>query len=224
MTRLYLPIELSINSTLILNTQQQHYLAKVLRFKNGDTFTAFNSTYGEWQVSYNKEGCICLAQTKQPFQSLPLGLAFAPIKHDALSFLIEKATELGVTYLQPIITDHTNSKRINLERVEKQVIEAAQQCERLDIPVIQPIISLQKFLTNLPNKINWYTALERLENTSSLKIINPCGFIIGPEGGWSALEKDLLLQKTTPISLGNNILRAETAAIASLSLTINYLN
>lgn len=221
MTRLYLPIELSINSILILNAQQQHYLAKVLRFKNGDTFTAFNSTYGEWQVSYNKHGCVCLAQTKTAFQSAPLGLAFAPIKHDALSFLIEKATELGVTYLQPIITDHTNSKRINLERIEKQVIEAAQQCERLDIPVIHPIISLQKFITNLPKVINWYTALERLENIEQSKIIKPCGFIVGPEGGWSATEKELLLQKTTPISLGNNILRAETAAIASLSLALN---
>lgn len=218
MTRIYVNSELSNSKVVVLNKQQQHYLAKVLRFKDGDIFHAFNAEYGEWQIQYGKAGCICLKQIRIPAKSETLWLAFAPIKHDALSFLIEKATELGVTNLQPLITDHTNSQRINMERLEKQVIEASQQCERLDIPIINPPIVLNKFLVNLPESINWYVAMERSE--ARLYISKSCGFIIGPEGGWSESEKLLLAQKAAPISLGNNILRAETAALACLSLTL----
>jgi 16S rRNA (uracil1498-N3)-methyltransferase len=218
MTRLYLPIELSVNTTIYLDKQQIHYLAKVMRFKDGEIFTAFNSECGEWQVKFNKESCICLTQTKEPLKSPQLWLAFAPIKHDALSFLIEKATELGVTNLQPILTDHTNSQRINLERIKKQAIEASEQCERLDVPTIHAPIHLNKFIAALPTNINWYFAMERSTHDKIIK--KPCGFIIGPEGGWSETEKKLLNQKVTPISLGNNILRAETAAITCLSIAL----
>lgn len=218
MTRIYLNLQLSSGKIIELNKQQQHYLTKVLRFKEGDVFYAFNAAYGEWQIQYSKYGSQCLKQIKMPAKSPPLWLAFAPIKHDAFSFLIEKATELGVTNLQPLITDHANSHRINMERLEKQVIEAAQQCERLDIPVINSPIALNKFLANLPESINWYVAIERLKSND--QITKPCGFIIGPEGGWSESEKLLLQQKAKPISLGGNILRAETAALACLSLTL----
>lgn len=215
MTRLYLNQTLDHGQLVDLSKEQHHYLEKVLRFQSGNTFLGFNQTFGEWEIIYEKPTYRCVAQTRKSDPIESSWLAFAPLKHDPMTFLIEKATELGVTNLQPVITERTNSQRVNLERLQKNAIEAAQQCERLDIPTLHEPIRLTAFLQNLP-KVNWYAAIER-STEKSCKIDYPAGFIIGPEGGWSEKEKQILDQHVSNIHLGKNILRAETAAIVCLS-------
>lgn len=219
MTRLYLTQSLKEGQIIELNKDQRHYLEKVLRFKQGDYFLGFNEKNGEWKIVFHESQYCCRELIRCAKKTETCWLAFSPIKHDPMSFLIEKATELGVTDLQPIICERTNSHRLNLERLEKNVMEAAQQCERFDLPKVHLPKQLKDFLNNLPNNVNWYAALER-SALDSVKIKLPAGFIIGPEGGWSVQEQLILKKHTTQISLGNNILRAETAALVCLSAKI----
>ncbi len=219
MTRLYINQTLAAEQLVDLSKDQRHYLERVLRFKTGQSFFCFNQVCGEWEIVYENSCYRCVSQTREPSLIEPSWLAFAPLKHDPMTFLIEKATELGVTNLQPILTERTNTQRVNLERVQKNAIEASQQCERLDIPTVHEPVALATFLQNLPQEVQWFAAIERSEETCQIKY--PAGFIIGPEGGWSEKEKELLKKYTTNISLGENILRAETASIVCLSMGIN---
>lgn len=220
MTRLYIENIFKENQAFELNKNHKHYLEKVLRFKEGDTFFAFNENSGEWLVSYNKNQCFCINKIKEFKKSKPLWLAFAPLKHDAMFFLIEKATELGASDLQPIITARSNIHKISIDKIQKNAIEASQQCERMDIPTIHQPIKLEEFLNKLPKDITWHSAIERIDKTNT-QIKRPAGFIVGPEGGWNDTEKNLLKANTQPIALGTNVLRAETAAIVCLSLAID---
>ncbi len=213
---MYLTQNLNAGQIIELTKDQRHYLEKVLRFENGQHFLGFNEQYGEWKIAYEKPQYRCIEQVRVPLPSKPCWLAFAPLKNDPMGFLIEKATELGGTDFQPIISERTNSHRLNIERLAKNAQEAAQQCERLDIPKVHNPLSLVDFLNKLPKGINWYAALERSDSGIS-EIQCPAGFIIGPEGGWSPQEHLLLKKCAQPISLGKNILRAETAAIVCLS-------
>lgn len=249
MPRIYLEQTLSQDQIVNLSKEQLHYLGKVLRLKASDNFNVFNAHSGEWLVNY--ADLRCRKQLRLPKASATIWLAFAPLKHDPTTFLIEKSTELGVTNLQPIYTEHTNTKRINLVRLQANAREAAQQSERLDIPQILEPKSLAAFLAVLPEEVAWYAALERMENGDdnysaiaaqgeNIKCANAqisgskanvgneqlvhqhdvrtaVGFIIGPEGGWSVAERALLRSKVKALSLGANILRAETAALVCLS-------
>ena len=217
MARLYLNQTLKKAQTVELSKDQRHYLEKVLRLQTGQSLFGFNSCDGEWQITFEKPNYVCVTQVREPYLSKPSWLAFAPLKHDPMTFLIEKATELGVTNLQPILTERTNTQRINLERLQKNAIEAAQQCERLDVPIVHQPLPLGVFLQKLPATVSWYAAIER-SNDSAINLKHPAGFIVGPEGGWSESEKSILKNHTTNISLGRNILRAETAAILCLSI------
>jgi 16S rRNA (uracil1498-N3)-methyltransferase len=221
MTRLYLNQSLRPGQLVELSKEQRHYLEKVLRLQSGENLLGFNERDGEWQITFEKPNYVCVTQTRAVQRSEPLWLAFAPLKHDPMTFLIEKATELGATNLQPLLTEHTNTQRINLERLQKNAIEAAQQCERLDIPTIPKSLALGIFLQKLPEDVHWYSAIERSDDGQvkrAVKVNHPAGFIIGPEGGWSESEKLILKTRTNNISLGKNILRAETAALVCLSL------
>ncbi len=218
MTRIYINQILASGQLIEFSKDQRHYLEKVLRLQVGQNFCVFNQTYGEWQIIYEKPSYRCVAQIRKPCVVAPSWLAFAPLKHDPMTFLIEKATELGVTKLQPILTERTNTQRINLERLQKNAIEAAQQCERMDVPIVHEPLAFGMFLKNLPKGVHWYSAIERCEQ--SCKIEYPAGFIIGPEGGWSEFEKLALKDCTKNLSLGDNILRAETAAVVCLSMKI----
>ena len=223
MTRLYLTQSLKAQEIVELNKDQRHYLEKVLRFQPGEYFIGFDKHDGEWEIVYEKPYYRCTKQRKLASSTQPCWLAFSPLKHDPMSFLIEKATEIGVTDFQPIITERTNSHRINIERLRKNATEASQQCERLDIPTIHEPMPLNSFLNNLPKNIHWHCCLERSDSGIS-EIQFPAGFIVGPEGGWSNQERTMLEKNTTSISLGKNILRAETAAIVSLSTIILLKN
>ncbi len=221
MTRLYINQTLSAGQLVELSKEQRHYLERVLRFQIGQSFLGFNQVCGEWEIVYEKSCYRCVTQTRAPCLIEQSWLAFAPLKHDAMTFLIEKATELGVTNLQPILTERTNTQRVNLERLQKNAIEASQQCERLDIPTVHEPVALATFLQKLPQGVHWFAAIERSEE-KRCQLQYPTGFIIGPEGGWTEKEKQLLKKYSTNLSLGKNILRAETAAVVCLSMKIYF--
>jgi 16S rRNA (uracil1498-N3)-methyltransferase len=219
MTRLYLTQTLNVGQIIELTKDQRHYLERVLRFERGQHFFGFNEQCGEWKIVYEKPSYKCLDQIRSSEKTQPCWLAFSPIKNDPMNFLIEKATELGVTDFQPILCERTNSHRLNIERLIKNTQEASQQCERLDVPKVHAPLALRGFLNKLPANVQWYAALERSDSDDAA-IEFPAGFIIGPEGGWSVQEQLMLKKCTRPISLGKNILRAETAAIVCLSANI----
>lgn len=227
MTRLYLNESLEAKRELTLNPDHSHYLARVLRYQLDDIVNVFNENNGEWQskvTQITKKAVVIQIeqQLRLPNPTRPLWLAFAPLKNDAMGFLIEKATELGVTHLQPILTERCNTQRLNLERLQKNAIEASQQCERLDVPVVLEAVSLVSW--DKRESIEWYVALERADAEPIQKVLQQSktsawGFIIGPEGGFTSQEVTLFSKdKITPINLGPRILRAETAALYVLAI------
>jgi len=234
MTRLYLNNSFQAKQELTLTPDQSHYLAKVLRYQIGDKIKVFNEINGEWAAQLKdvtkKEVIIkIIEQLSSAKLCAPLWLAFSPLKHEAMGFLIEKATELGATHLQPLITDRCNNHRLNLERLQKNAVEASQQCERHNIPLILEPISFGKFIQNLP-AVHWFAALERSTSEPIKKALDkanpqlPWGFVIGPEGGFSANEVKFITNhpSITSIHLGPLILRAETAALSALAIAQSY--
>lgn len=213
MTRLYVTQTLDTNLTLSL--EQSHYVVNVLRHKAGDTLTVFNGKDGEFSFQIQeitKKGIFCKAiECLRPFEALPpLTLMFAPIKQ--VDWMIEKATEIGVTHFMPVITDHCHVRKLNFVRLRRISIEASEQCERLCVPEFSPLILLKEASYDTPILF----AYERLEKGEHTDYPNFDTVLIGPEGGFSPDEVQFLLQKCTPMSLGKTILRAETAAIVAL--------
>jgi 16S rRNA (uracil1498-N3)-methyltransferase len=229
--RIFIDQTLSTDLQITLDQDQYHYLINVLRLKEGTKIKIFNFKDGEFlaEIESCKSKKIILSNlqfSKTPHASKELWLAFSLIKHDPLNFMLEKVTELGVTHIQPIITDRCNIKSLKIDRWVKNVTAASEQCERFDIPKILPIINLKQLLTN-KTKINWVACLERSDSISCDKVFKfqdikqdqAYGFIIGPEGGFSDNER-LFFSSCSNIkiaSLGHNILRAETAAITAIA-------
>ena len=224
--RLYVDTPLSGNNQISLDKNQSHYLINVLRKHENAPIRVFNGIDGEWLCTLTsptkKAATLKIEkQLKNQPQSQPyIGLIFSPIKKHRMDFLIEKAVELGVTDLYPALMSHTENRKIKPERINAQLIEAAEQCERMTIPTLHELTSLDSIIQNTDTKTPIYWAAERFENTKELKNIHaPCSFLIGPEGGFDQSEQDILSDHSsiTPISLGDNILRAETAALFCLS-------
>ncbi len=223
--RLFIPQPLLLNAHISLTAEQAHYLKNVLRLKTTDQLRIFNGTDGEWLaeltiIEKKSAEAIAIQQLKE--QDSPkhkIHLYFSPIKKNRMDFLIEKAVELGVTDLHPIITERTEVRKLNTERIEAQIIEAAEQCERVDIPTLHPIIQLPLFLQNPSFDYTILAALERQEAPLLETQDVETGFLIGPEGGFSPEESKLLNDHTKiqAVSLGTRILRAETAALYMLS-------
>jgi 16S rRNA (uracil1498-N3)-methyltransferase len=225
--RLFYPESLSLNLTATLDKSQSHYVFKVMRIKENEVFSLFNSS-GEWEVKVLKisKSIVEFNVTKQLRQKenfKELWLAFSPIKSNYFNFMIQKATELGVTKFLPIIFDRTIVRKINKERLEKVIIEAAEQSNRINIPVIEQPQNLKSFLKNDMDLI--FTDLNASNKKIDLKMItaNPICVIIGPEGDFSELERQEILKfkGVQPIKINENILRSETAVISALSI-INY--
>jgi 16S rRNA (uracil1498-N3)-methyltransferase len=225
--RLFYPESLSLNLTATLDKSQSHYVFKVMRIKENEVFSLFNSS-GEWEVKILKisKSIVEFNVTKQLRQKenfKELWLAFSPIKSNYFNFMIQKATELGVTKFLPIIFDRTIVRKINKERLEKVIIEAAEQSNRINIPVIEQPQNLKSFLKNDMDLI--FTDLNASNKKIDLKMItaNPTCVIIGPEGDFSELERQEILKfkGVQPIKINENILRSETAVISALSI-INY--
>ena len=227
--RLFFSESLSLNLTAKLDKSQSHYVSKVMRIKKSEVFSLFNSN-GEWEaiildISKNIVEFNITKQLRQKENSKELWLAFSPIKSNYFNFMIQKATELGVTKFLPIIFDRTIVRKVNKERLEKVIVEATEQSNRINIPTIEEPQSLDSFLNN--NKTDLiFTDL----NTTNKKIdlnqltSNPTCVIIGPEGDFSEEEREQILnyKGVQPIKINENILRSETAVISALSI-INYV-
>ena len=233
--RLYVDHTLSNAQRVPLSQDQAHYLFNVMRMTAGDTVVLFNGSDGEWQATIaeaRKKGGVLICDTQTRPQTAPpdLWLMCAPIRKERMAFVVEKAVELGVSKIMPVQTEYTQgANRMRTDKLQATAIEAAEQCEGLSVP---DVLELQKLKTALSN---WDTNRKILHCDESLagtsaqtglsKFTRPAGpwaILIGPEGGFSPAEKELLgssLQNTiVPIGLGPRILRAETAAVAALTL------
>ncbi|MBI1300737.1 MAG: RsmE family RNA methyltransferase [Alphaproteobacteria bacterium] len=226
--RLYLKSPFNKNEKLQLEKQQAHYLINVLRKNHGDAVRVFNGTDGEWlthmEVMSKKSVQLRLEKQlrAQDSEERRSHLYFTPMQKNRMDFLIEKSVELGVTELFPIITSRTEHRKINVERLEAQIAEACEQCERLDVPVLH---NIQK-LTDIKPEVPLYACLEREKDLPNISLINfgaSAGFLIGPPGGFDDDEIRMIKvhKNIEKISLGDNILRAETAALICLSYTLN---
>ena len=227
--RLFFKKSLSINLTTVLDKSQSHYITKVMRIKQNEVFSLFNNT-GEWEAKISKiiKNIVEFNITKQVRQKesiKELWLAFSPIKSNYLNFMIQKATELGVTKFLPIIFDRTIVRKINKDRLEKIIIEASEQSNRINVPTIENSQSLKSFLKN-KNVDLIFTDLNSKNKKIDLNKLtsNPKCIIIGPEGDFSELEREQILKfkGVQPIKINENILRSETAVISALSI-INYI-
>ena len=225
--RLFYRESLSLNLTATLDRSQSHYISKVMRIKENEVFSLFNSG-GEWEakilgISKSIVEFNVTKQLRQKENFKELWLAFSPIKSNYFNFMIQKATELGVTKFLPIIFDRTIVRKINKDRLEKVIIEAAEQSNRITVPMIEEPQKLKNFLNNDMDLI--FTDL----NTTNTKIdlqkltTNPKCVIIGPEGDFSEVEREEILKfkGVQSIRINENILRSETAVISALSI-INY--
>ena len=225
--RLFFPESLSINLTAKLNKSQSHYVSKVMRVKVSEVFSLFNSS-GEWEakilnISKSIVEFNIIKQLRQKESTKELWLAFSPVKSNYFNFMIQKATELGVTKFLPIIFDRTVVRKINKERIEKVIIEAAEQSNRINVPSIEEPQNLKSFLNNKIDLI--FTDLNSKNKKLDLEKLteNPTCIIIGPEGDFSEAEREQILsfKNVQPIKINENILRSETAVISSISI-INY--
>ena len=229
--RLYFSKSLSNNLTGTLDKSQSHYVNKVMRVKENEIFSLFNSS-GEWEAKILNisKGIVEFNVTKQLRQkenSKELWLAFSPIKSNYFNFMIQKATELGVTKFIPIIFDRTIVRKINKERLEKVIIEASEQSNRLNVPDIEDPKSLDDFLNN--NKVDLIFTDLNSENTKiDLKKVTdkPTCVIIGPEGDFSEEERAKILKFSgvQPLKINENILRSETAVISAISIIKYAIN
>ena len=227
--RLFFSNTLSADTTDRLDKSQSHYLAKVMRIKESEVFSIFNQN-GEWEAKVLKisKGIVefkTVKQLRKKESSKELWLAFSPIKSNYQNFMIQKATELGVTKFLPIIFDRTVVRKINNERLKKIVIEASEQSNRLNVPEIEKAQNLKNFLNS--NSINLiFTDLnsENKKVDKSKLTDKPICIIIGPEGDFSEAEREEILsfKGVQSLKINENILRSETAVISAISI-INYV-
>lgn len=224
--RIFVKDPLEKDKIFFLSSEQSHYVQNVLRLKSTDLIRVFNGLEGEWLASIELRGKTTIGTSQQLLRSQKPSkgpwLYFSLIKKHRTDFLIEKAVELGVSQLHPVITDRTIVKSIHLEKAYRHIIEAAEQCERLDIPPIASPIPLKSLFKNFPPERTLYFCHERSLTAhpfASVSIPPLCAIFVGPEGGLTPSEETFLLQhpQTKAISLGETILRSETAALCALS-------
>ncbi len=228
--RLFFPKSLSLNLTSKLDKPQSHYISKVMRIKSNEVFSLFNHS-GEWEAKITEisKGIVEFNITKQLRQtksSKEIWLAFSPIKSNYFNFMIQKATELGVTKFIPIIFDRSVVRKINSDRIEKIIIESCEQSNRIDIPELERCQNLDNFLKKNIKKIELIFTDLNTENKKlhiKKKTEKPICIIVGPEGDFSEIERKKILsfEGVNKIKINENILRSETAAISALSI-INY--
>lgn len=226
--RLFFKESLSLNLTAKLDKSQSHYVNKVMRVKVNEVFSLFNND-GEWEakilnISKSIVEFNITKQLRQKENPKELWLAFSPIKSNYFNFMIQKATELGVTKFLPIIFDRTIVRKINKERLEKVIIEATEQSNRINIPSIDEPKSLKEFLDDEKMDLIFTDLNSQNKKIDLDKLtINPTCVIIGPEGDFSEDEREQILafKGVQPIKINENILRSETAVISALSI-VNY--
>jgi 16S rRNA (uracil1498-N3)-methyltransferase len=229
-TRLFVEADLAPDETLTLSPEQTHYLKTVLRLKEGVAIALFNGRSGEYRarlVAFGRNWCeVALeAQTRAQGDDPDLWLLFAPIKRARIDFLVEKATELGVGALYPVMTRHTAVERVNLERLRANAIEAAEQSERLSVPALYPPQPLDRLLEAWDSSRRLLLCDESGTSppiAAALAGARPgkWAVLVGPEGGFAETELDALkkLPFVCAVGLGPRVLRADTAALAGLAV------
>ena len=230
-TRLYFDKKLSPNIMIYIKEKQHHFLKNVLRIKVEDLITVFDGVTGEWiteVISINRDNTVLQIKKKisEIEKETDLWLIFSPIKLFRMNITIQKATELGVSQFIPCITQNTNLTKINMRNLYMNIVEAAEQSERLTLPKLNEVVNLNNLLRDFPkdrglifcneNDKNLPSIFKALENKSS--IFKKWAILIGPEGGFSETEtKEILsISSTIPVSLGKRILRSDTATTAAL--------
>ena len=230
-TRIFVNKTISSNLLIYIKGKQLHYLKNVLRIKINDEIDVFDGQTGEWEsiiLSINRDNVVVKVTKliKQLHKNSDVWLLFAPIKQHRISIAAQKATELGVSRIIPCITEFTNFKKINIKNLTDNAIEAAEQSERLDVPKIDKEIDLKKILSEWPDdrklifcdeKINKNNSI--LKTLSSFKnYLNKSALLVGPEGGFSDVERNLIVRNknTISVSLGNQVLRSDTAITVAL--------
>jgi len=228
--RLFVEPPLAVAAPIACTKEQANYLLNVLRLRAGADILVFNGRDGEWRArlaEVGKRRCTleCLTPTRPQRDGPDVHYLFAPLKHARLDYMVQKATEMGVAHLQPVLTRRTIAARVNLERMRANAIEAAEQCGVLRVPSVGAPLKLDTLLAawdpkrklifcdEAANVANPLTALAAVE-------AKPLAVLIGPEGGFDVSERALLRQQPNAlaISLGPRVMRADTAAVAALAL------
>jgi 16S rRNA (uracil1498-N3)-methyltransferase len=228
--RLYVEAPLAVDARVEASDAQSHYLLHVMRARVGDRISLFNGTDGEWRAriaNATKRRCIldCDAQARPQEITPDLWLCFAPIKRTPVDYLTQKATELGVSILQPVMTHRTIVSRVNTDRMHANAIEAAEQSDRLSVPHVHQPLSLEKLLSTWPANRQLMFCDEAGEAQPIANALpahrRAVGAVLtGPEGGFDTGEREHIRSHAfvTPVSLGPRILRADTAALAALAV------
>ncbi len=222
--RLFFKESLSLNLISNLDKSQSHYLSKVMRINIGQSFSLFNQS-GEWEAKIkeiNKEivEFSVIKKLRSANNEREIWLAFAPIKLNYLNLMIQKATELGVTKFIPILTERTIVRKLNDKRINKIIIEASEQSNRLKVPKLEKILKLNEFLKLNQNTNVIFGDLNTDNSKINFKSSDPLCILIGPEGDFTVKEREniLKLKKLISLKINQNILRSETAAISMISI------
>lgn len=233
--RLFCEQTLGAGGELTLSREASHYLVTVLRLGEGAQARLFNAIDGEWQCSIshaNRKAARVRCEQRLREATLPpdIDYLFAPLKSARLDYLAQKATEMGVRTIRPVITRHTVADKVNLDRLRANTIEAAEQCNMVYVPDVAEPEKLTHVLTGWPEDRTLVFCDERADGgdpVATLKQVKegPMAVLIGPEGGFSEEERDMILSvpNVVALSLGPRIMRADTAAVAVLALVQSVL-
>jgi 16S rRNA (uracil1498-N3)-methyltransferase len=229
--RLFVDAPLAMGETVELERNQSNYLGNVLRLAAGDTILVFNGRDGEWQAliaGRKRPDSLAIVARTRPQDRLPdLAYVFAPLKHARLDYMVQKAVEMGVSSLQPVLTRFTQVSRINGERMRANVVEAAEQCGILSLADVAEPVALDRYLSRRGAQRLLVFCDEAADSANPVQALqggltgsNGIDVLIGPEGGFAEEERALLRRQPLilRLSLGPRILRADTAAVAALAL------
>ena len=228
--RLFVSDDLTAGNRIEMDRGQANYLLKVLRLGDGDSVLLFNGRDGEWTATISEKGrkkadLIVTAQARSQPQPFDLHYIFAPLKQARMEYMVQKAVEMGAGVLQPVFTEFTQLRKVNLEKMQAYALEAAEQCGILSLPEIREPMNLTTLLDDWDDTRHLIFCDEGEQSQNPLDTLNsmkkgPLAVLIGPEGGFSEAERTMLREKSavTPIPLGPRVLRADTAAVAALAL------
>ena len=229
--RLFVDAALAAGQTVALERNQSNYLGNVLRLSAGEAVLVFNGRDGEWQASISghkrPDSLNITLQTRPQDRLSDIAYVFAPLKHARLDYMVQKAVEMGVSRLQPVLTRFTQVSRVNGERMRANVIEAAEQCGILSIAEVAEPLPLERFLNDRASQRLLVFCDEAAEVTNPLDALkrglgrlDGIDVLIGPEGGFAEEERAVLKQQPAilTLSLGPRVLRADTAGVAALAL------
>ncbi|MBN9307915.1 16S rRNA (uracil(1498)-N(3))-methyltransferase [Devosia sp.] len=231
--RLFVEAPLAPGATLEMGREHTNYLLTVLRMKKADALVVFNGSDGAWMARIaddHRKGATLevVVQTQHQTPKSDLWFGFAPLRTGRLDYLVQKATEMGAGVIQPVITRYTQVSRLKSDKLVANVIEAAEQCEVLSVPTVADEVALSELLAHWQHEQGLRRLIFCDESAPSISPVEqmrdldglPVGLIVGPEGGFSDDERELLLAQpfVVPISLGPRILRADTAAVAALAV------